>query len=84
MRTRGEAASASSRLRGVEVVNAPDDGAPGAEAVAALVLRCFDSDDYRDGRRAFCSCGVGCLAGNMYCQPMMIATESTIATMKFF
>ncbi|MBB6563101.1 enoyl-CoA hydratase/carnithine racemase [Acidovorax soli] len=29
------------------------DGAPGADAVAALVLRCFDSDDYREGRRAF-------------------------------
>lgn len=29
------------------------DGAPGADAVAGLVLRCFDSDDYREGRRAF-------------------------------
>jgi enoyl-CoA hydratase/carnithine racemase len=26
---------------------------PGADAIAALVDRCFDSDDYREGRRAF-------------------------------
>ena len=29
------------------------DDAQGADAVADLVLRCFDSDDYREGRRAF-------------------------------
>ena len=29
------------------------DAAEGADAVAALVLRCFDSEDYREGRRAF-------------------------------
>lgn len=29
------------------------DAAEGADAVAALVLRCFDSEDYLEGRRAF-------------------------------
>lgn len=29
------------------------DQTEGADAVAALVLRCFDSEDYREGRRAF-------------------------------
>jgi hypothetical protein len=82
--TRGERDSASSRLTiccpaGCAGVGAPGTpvgvvpgavvGAPGAPG--AVWLAC-------------CCGGVVGLAGNRVCQPMMMTTESTMATMKFF
>src|SRR6185369_2296028 len=74
------AASASSRLMTFwtgGVVAGTEPGAPGAPAGAPGAA-------VGPAGGVVC-CGGGVLvAGNSVCQPMMMATDSTIATMKFF
>jgi len=80
--TRGEAASASSRVITFSEAGWPDDGAPGALGWVLPLCGAFGAVDWP--AVCCCSCGCGCLAGNSFFYNNMATTESTIATMKFF